>query len=124
PQAGGRTRLSAMLHCLWLMVALLLIPSLINLIPLSCLAAILLHTGYKLATPALFKKMLRKGLDQFIPFFATIVAVVFTDLLMGAGIGIVVALFYIIRANMQYASEIEVKNENGAQKLTMTLAEE
>ena len=123
-QAGGRTRQSAMLHGLWLMVALLLIPSLINLIPLSCLAAILLHTGYKLANPALFKKMLRKGLDQFIPFFATIVAVVFTDLLMGVGIGIVVALFYIIRANMQNAFKIEIKDENGAQKVTMTLAEE
>lgn len=123
-QAGGRTRQSAMLHGLWLMVALLLIPSLINLIPLSCLAAILLHTGYKLANPALFKKMLRKGLDQFIPFFATIVAVVSADLLTGVGIGIVVALFYIIRANMQNAFEIEIMEENGAQKVTMTLAEE
>lgn len=123
-QAGGRTRQSAILHSLWLLVALLVIPSLINLIPLSCLAAILLHTGYKLANPALFKKMLRKGLDQFIPFFATIVAVVFTDLLMGVGIGIVVALFYIIRANMQNAFKIEIKEEHGAQKVTMTLAEE
>mgnify|MGYP001210654202 FL=1 len=123
-QAGGRTRQSAMLHGLWLLVALLAIPALINLIPLSCLAAILLHTGYKLANPSLFKRMLRKGLDQFIPFFATIVAVVFTDLLMGVGIGIVVALFYIIRANMQNAFKIEIKEENGAQKVTMTLAEE
>ncbi|RZF58471.1 SulP family inorganic anion transporter [Sphingobacterium corticibacterium] len=123
-QAGGRTRQSAMLHGIWLLVALLAIPSLINLIPLSCLAAILLHTGYKLANPSLFKKMLRKGLDQFIPFFATIVAVVFTDLLMGVGIGIVVALFYIIRANMQNAFKMEIDEENGEKKVTMTLAEE
>ena len=123
-QAGGRTRQSAMLHGLWLLVALLAIPSLINLIPLSCLAAILLHTGYKLANPSLFKKMLRKGLDQFIPFLATIVAIVFTDLLMGVGIGIVVALFYIIRANMQNAFKMEIDEDNGEKKVTMTLAEE
>src|SRR5690606_8115476 len=123
-QAGGRTRQSAMLHGIWLLVALLAIPSLINMIPLACLAAILLHTGYKLANPSLFKKMLRKGLDQFIPFSATIVAVVFTDLLMGVGIGIVVALFYIIRANMQNAFKMEIDEENGEKKVTMTLAEE
>jgi len=123
-QAGGRTRQSAMLHGIWLLVALLAIPSLINMIPLACLAAILLHTGYKLANPSLFKKMLRKGLDQFIPFSATIVAVVFTDLLMGVGIGIVVALFYIIRANMQNAFKMEIGEENGEKKVTMTLAEE
>lgn len=123
-QAGGRTRQAAMLHGVWLLIALLAIPFLINLIPLSCLAAILLHTGYKLANPALFKSMLRKGLDQFIPFFATIVAVVFTDLLTGVGIGILVALFYIIRANMQNAFKMEIKENDGAKKVVMTLAEE
>src|SRR5690606_39084081 len=86
--AGGRTRQSAMLHGIWLLVALLAIPTLINMIPLACLAAILLHTGYKLAKPALFKQMYGKGLDQFIPFTITVAAVVFTDLLTGVGIGI------------------------------------
>src|SRR5690606_5942089 len=123
-QAGGRTRQSAMLHGVWLLAALLAIPFLINLIPLSCLAAILLHTGYKLANPSLFKRMLRKGLDQFIPFFVTIAAVVFTDLLMGVGIGIVVAVFYIIRANMQNAFKMEISEQDGEKKVTMTLAEE
>ncbi|WP_437920698.1 SulP family inorganic anion transporter [Sphingobacterium sp. LRF_L2] len=123
-QAGGRTRQSAMLHGMWLLVALLAIPSLINLIPLSCLAAILLHTGYKLAKPTLFKEMLRKGLDQFVPFFVTILAVVFTDLLMGVGIGILVAIFYIIRANMQNAFKMEIREQNGEKIVIMTLAEE
>lgn len=95
--AGGRTRQSAILHGVWLLIALLAIPSIINLIPLACLAAILLHTGYKLAKPALFQQMFRKGLDQFIPFTITVVAIVFTDLLMGVGIGIVVATCYILR---------------------------
>lgn len=123
-QAGGRTRQSAMLHGLWLLVALLAIPSIINLIPLASLAAILLHTGYKLAKPSLFKAMYRNGLDQFIPFFVTITAVVFTDLLMGVGIGILVAIFYIIRANMQNAFKMEIREQNGEKTVIMTLAEE
>ena len=123
-QAGGRTRQSAMLHGVWLLLALIAIPQLINLIPLGSLAAILLHTGYKLANPALFKKMMRKGLDQFIPFAITVLAIVFTDLLMGVGIGIVVAIFYIIRANMQNAFKMEIQDNKGEQTYIMTLAEE
>src|SRR5690606_21053757 len=123
-QAGGRTRQSAMLHGLWLLVALIVVPTVINMIPLSCLAAILLHTGYKLAKPALFKSMMRKGLDQFIPFFITIIAIVFTDLLVGVGIGILVSVFYIIRANMQNAFKLEVNEQNGEKVVVMTLAEE
>ncbi len=119
--AGGRTRQSAMLHGVWLLLAVLAIPMVINLIPLSCLAAILLHTGYKLANPALFKKMFGKGLDQFIPFLITIVAIVFTDLLMGVGIGILVATFYILKNNMKNAFYYEVKGENTA---IITLAQE
>lgn len=123
-QAGGRTRQTAMLHGLWLLLALIAIPSLINLIPLSCLAAILLHTGYKLAKPALFMHMLRKGWDQFVPFSVTIVAIVFTDLLVGVGVGIAVAVCYIIRANMRNAFKIELKEQDGDQVAIMTLAEE
>lgn len=123
-QAGGRTRQSAMLHGVWLLVALMAIPMLINLIPLSCLAAILLHTGYKLANPALFKSMLRKGLDQFIPFGITVVAIVFTDLLVGVGVGILVAVCYIIRANMNNAFKMEITGQEGNQTAVMILAEE
>ena len=119
--SGGRTRQSAIFHGLWLLVALLAIPTIINLIPLACLAAILLHTGYKLAKPALFQQMFRKGLDQFIPFATTVVAIVFTDLLTGVGIGILVATFYILRANMQNAYKFEITEEQTA---VLTLAEE
>ncbi|KAF5298093.1 hypothetical protein FQR65_LT19620 [Abscondita terminalis] len=80
--AGGRTRQSAMLHGLWLFIALLAIPTVLNMIPLSCLAAILLHTGYKLAKPALFKEMYVKGWDQVYSFLHDHrPVVVFTDLL-------------------------------------------
>ncbi|WP_257668373.1 SulP family inorganic anion transporter [Parapedobacter tibetensis] len=122
--AGGRTRQSAILHGVWLILAVLLIPIIINLIPLACLAAILLHTGYKLAKPSSFKQMWHKGLDQFVPFFVTIVAVVFTDLLTGVGVGLFVAMFYILRNNLSNAFEYDIdENEEGA-KITISLAEE
>lgn len=121
--SGGRTRQSAILHGIWLLIALLAIPTVINLIPLACLAAILLHTGYKLAKPALFKQMQRKGLDQFIPFVVTITAIVLTDLLTGVGIGIVVSTFYILRANMQNAFKFKFVGEE-RDKVVLTLAEE
>ncbi|MGK6349859.1 SulP family inorganic anion transporter [Parapedobacter sp. DT-150] len=122
--AGGRSRQSAMLHGIWLLLAVILIPTVINLIPLASLAAILLHTGYKLAKGEIFKQMWHKGLDQFIPFMVTIVAVVFTDLLTGVGVGLLVAMFYILRNNLFNAFEYDIEeNEDGA-KITFTLAEE
>jgi len=122
--SGGRTRQSAILHGLWLLVALLAIPSIINLIPLAGLAAILLHTGFKLAKPALFKQIYKKGLDQFIPFFVTVAAVVFTDLLTGVGIGIVVATFYILKANMTNAYQFNIVQKEDTDTAVLTLAEE
>ncbi len=121
--AGGRTRQSAILHGIWLLLALLAIPTAINLIPLACLAAILLHTGYKLAKPALFKQMRAKGLDQFVPFTLTIAAVVFTDLLTGVGIGILIATFYILKANMQNAYKFNILGDSN-NKAVLVLAEE
>jgi len=122
--AGGRTRQSAILHGIWLLLAVITIPTIINLIPLSCLAAILLHTGYKLAKPSAFKQMWHKGLDQFVPFIVTIVAVVLTDLLTGVGVGLVVAMFYILRNNLSNAFEYDVEENSDGAKITFTLAEE
>ena len=122
--SGGRTRQSAIFHGIWLLVALLAIPSLINYIPLGCLAAILLHTGYKLAKPELFKSMYKKGLDQFIPFAITVIAIVATDLLTGVGVGIVVATFYILRANLQNAYKFKVEEIENKTTAVLTLAEE
>jgi MFS superfamily sulfate permease-like transporter len=99
--AGARTKMSSITHGLLLLVSLLCIPFLINLIPLSCLAAILLMTGYKLTRIGLFKHMWKLGLNQFIPFVVTIVAVVLTDLLIGVGIGMLVGVFYILRTNLR-----------------------
>lgn len=123
--SGGRTRQSAMLHGMWLLIAVLAIPALINYIPLACLAAILLHTGYKLANPKIFVAMRQKGLDQLIPFVVTVLAVVFTDLLTGVGMGIIVAMFYILRANMQNSFTFSIDStEENKSTAVLTLAEE
>ncbi|RXF69505.1 SulP family inorganic anion transporter [Arcticibacter tournemirensis] len=122
--AGGKTKASAILHGLWLMLSLLLIPGLINSIPLSCLAAILLVTGYKLAKIALFKKMYKEGWAQFIPFIVTVLAVVFTDLLKGVAIGMVVGVFYILRNNLRNPYFYTIGRNGDKKVITIKLAEE
>lgn len=97
--AGARTRLSAFTHGVLLFVSVLLIPNLLNHIPLCSLAAILFVIGYKLTKPELYRKMYHSGLDQFLPFIVTVLAIVFTDLLTGVLIGIVFGFFFVIRTN-------------------------
>lgn len=104
--SGARTKTSTILHGFFLLGTVALIPALLNLIPLSSLAAILLVVGYKLAKPSLFKGLYRKGLDQFIPFVATILAILFTDLLVGIGIGMIVGLFFVARNNFHTALQL------------------
>ncbi len=94
--AGARTRWSAVLHGLLLMTFVLTIPRILNLIPLSALAAMLLFTGWKLANPALFRTSWSLGWGQFIPFTVTVVAIVLTDLLIGIAIGLSVAILFIL----------------------------
>lgn len=100
-QSGGKTKMSTILHGVLLLFAAMLIPSLLNLIPLATLAAILFVVGYKLAKPDLFKQMYRLGWVQFIPFTITVAGIVFTDLLMGIAMGMAVAIFYILRRNFR-----------------------
>jgi MFS superfamily sulfate permease-like transporter len=91
-QTGNATKLSAILHGVWLLLFFLLAPTLLTYIPLGSLAAVLFVVGYKLAKPATFKRMYASGMKHFIPFVVTILAIVFIDLLKGLGIGLVVAL--------------------------------
>ncbi|MCW5922055.1 MAG: SulP family inorganic anion transporter [Saprospiraceae bacterium] len=99
--AGARTKMAAILHGMFLLICLALIPSLLNLIPLSALAAVLILTGYKLAKISIFKEMWNNGKYQWWPFIITVVAVVFTDLLTGVGIGLAASAFAILRGNMK-----------------------
>jgi MFS superfamily sulfate permease-like transporter len=101
--AGAKTKLSAILHGILLLVCVVFIPNILNLIPYSALAAILIFVGFKLAKPAVFKEIFKRGWPQFVPFVITIFAILFTDLLIGIFVGIMVALFYLIRSNYRQA---------------------
>jgi MFS superfamily sulfate permease-like transporter len=93
--------MSAIYHGVLLLLCVALIPGLLNFIPKSALASVLIYTGYKLAKPALFRAYYKKGWDQFLPFVVTIIAILLTDLLIGVLIGIGVGLFFIIRSNFK-----------------------
>ena len=95
-ESGADSRLSTMLHGTWLLLGLALAPAILNLVPLSALAAVLIATGYKLAKPALFIVRWKQGLSQFIPFTVTVFAILFTDLLIGIAIGLVVGMGFVI----------------------------
>jgi MFS superfamily sulfate permease-like transporter len=98
-QSGARSKLSAILHGVLLLAAVVTIPQLLNRIPLSVLAAILLTVGYKLAKPALFAAMYRLGPYQFVPFMVTVVGILATDLLIGIGLGLAAAVFALLLTN-------------------------
>lgn len=102
-QAGAKTKLSAILHGILILICVAFVPGLLNMIPKAALAAILIYTGYKLAKPSLALDYFKKGWEQFMPFIVTILAIVFTDLLKGVLIGIAVGIFYIIRSNFRTA---------------------
>jgi len=97
--AGGESRLSTILHGILLALCVLLIPTVLNLIPLASLAAVLLMVGYKLSRVQLYKQMYALGVEQYLPFIATIVGVLFTDLLRGIAIGMGISIFFILRKN-------------------------
>ncbi len=97
--AGGQTKLSAFVHGIFLLLSVLFLSSFLNQIPLSALAAVLLVVGFKLTKPALFKSQFKLGAEQFIPFIVTIIAILFTDLLIGICVGLAVGIFFILKAN-------------------------
>jgi MFS superfamily sulfate permease-like transporter len=100
-QSGGRSKLSAFLHGVLILVCALSIPQVLNLIPLASLAAILMVVGYKLAKPSLVRDMYSRGRSEFIPFVVTILGIVFSDLLTGIGIGMLFAIFFILYKNYE-----------------------
>jgi len=123
---GAQTKLSAILHGFWLLLSAITIASFLNLIPLASLATILIMVGYKLAKPKLFKQMYQLGWEQFIPFIVTIVAIVFTDLLTGIGLGLVVAVFFTLHhsyRNSHYIKQTRSTKE-GKEVYELVLAEE
>jgi len=123
---GGKTKTSAILHGVFLLISAIFIANLLNLIPLASLAAILLMVGYKLAKPSLFKQMYKLGWEQFIPFIATIIAIIATDLLKGITVGILVGIFYTLRHSYRNSHHVKdiISDENGMAVHHLVLAEE
>lgn len=101
--SGGQTRMSCFFHGIFLAISVLFFAKYLNMIPLACLAAILLQTGYKLAKPSMIREFYNKGWNQFLPFAITVVAILFTDLLEGIVIGMVVGIIFVLRANFHEA---------------------
>lgn len=122
-QSGGQTKLSAVVHGFWLLLAVFVLPEVLNMIPLASLAAILLVVGYKLAKPATFVRMAKHGGRQFAPFVITVLAIVATDLLTGIGIGLAAAIVAILWDHYKRPLEGLVRDDN-VKRCTLTLGRE
>ncbi|QDU27958.1 Carbonic anhydrase 2 [Anatilimnocola aggregata] len=120
--ADAQTKLSAVIHGVLMLVCVGLLPMWLNLIPLSCLAAILLITGAKLVSPALVKQMWNDGRYQFIPFAVTVVAIILSDLLIGILVGLAVSLVFILNSNMRRPIRRSVEKHLGGDVLHIELA--
>lgn len=120
--AGAKTKLSAIIHGVLLLICVVFLPTWLNTIPLSCLAAILLVTGIKLASPQLVRQMWNEGRYQFIPFIVTVVSIVFTDLLVGVLIGLAVAIGFILNSNLRQPLRLFVEKHLGGNVTHIQLA--
>lgn len=124
-QSGGRTKLSAVLHGLWLLVAVFTIAGLLRMVPLASLAAILLLVGYKLAKPTLFKAMWKQGLPQFVPFIVTVGFMTLTnDLLRGVALGLAVAFIHILWKNYKVPFHFDPNKYKPGMPVYLTLSED
>lgn len=122
--AGARTKISAMSHGAILLIAAYSVPTFLNLIPLASLAAILLMVGYKLSKFGLYRNMFRLGPEQFVPFMATVVGILLTDLLKGIGIGMAVAIFFILKKNYKHSYHYKEEKHQHRETITLRLSEE
>ncbi len=124
-QSGGQTKLSAIIHGFLLLISVIIIPTVLNFIPLSVLAAVLFLVGYKLAKPQLFVQMYKAGWKQSTPFIVTVLGIVLGDLLVGIGLGLLVGICVILIKSYQNSYFLHKENVgDGGKTVKMTLAEE
>lgn len=124
-QSGNKTKMSAIIHGFLLLISVILIPRLLNMIPLSVLAAILFIVGYKLAKPALFKTMYDLGWKQFVPFIVTVLGIIFIDLLIGLALGLLVGIVVVLIKSYQNSHFLHIEGEDvDDNTIKMTLAEQ
>jgi MFS superfamily sulfate permease-like transporter len=122
--AGAKSKMSAIIHGVLLLVSVLAIPKVLNKIPLATLAAVLLLVGYKLANPKTVKHFWEKGKYQFIPFIATFGAVVFTDLLKGVALGMIISVIFVLKGNMKRAYHFRKEEYHDGDIIHIDLAQE
>ncbi len=122
--ADSRTKLSTILHGFFLLICVALIPGVLNLIPLSALACILIMVGYKLSKPSLFLEIYRLGWNQFLPFIVTIIGIVFVDLLVGLGLGCCVGAAVLLIRNYKNSHFLHMETGNEKKQLRIILAED
>jgi MFS superfamily sulfate permease-like transporter len=122
--AGSRTKMSTVFHGILLFASVMFIPGLLNLIPLACLAAILLMVGYKLTKVSLFRNQAKLGWDQFLPFIITILGIVLFDLLIGIGLGMGIAMVFILLRNYQNSYLLDDRKEEIDGSVRIILSEE
>lgn len=120
-QAGAKTKVSAFVHGVFLLLSVLLIPFLINLIPYASLSAILILTGFGLTKLRIYKSLFKLGLKQFIPFISTIIIILVTDLLIGVSIGLLISVYYIIKENFKENYNLEKNHLQGLDYYTLKL---
>lgn len=121
---GAKSKLSTIVHGILLLTSVLFIPTLLNLIPLASLAGILIVIGYKLSKIQVYRDLYRLGLDQFLPFLSTVIAVLLTDLLTGIAIGFAFSVFFILRKNYKNNYRTETSTVDGEEELKIVLSEE
>ncbi len=122
--SGARTKLSAIAHGVFLLLAVVAIPRVLNMIPMASLAAILIMIGLKLASFKVFKHIWSTGKHQFVPFIITVIAVVLTDLLKGVAIGLVVSVYFILKGNMKLAYFFKREEHQEGETIHIDLAQE
>ncbi|MDQ3394553.1 MAG: SulP family inorganic anion transporter, partial [Bacteroidota bacterium] len=122
-ESGGKTKTGTVVHGILLIGCVMFIPKLLNMIPLSALAAILLMVGFKLTNPGLYRSQLKRGKGQFIPFIVTVIAIMFTDLLIGISIGMVIGVFFILKANLDTPYFLRGENHTEEKKFKIKLSE-
>ena len=122
--AGAKTKMSTILHGVLILVCVIVIPGILNMIPLGALAAILLMTGYKLAKLSIFKQMFANGKYQWIPFVITVLAVVRLDLLTGVALGLAANIIAILYGNLKNSYYFHKEKHNEGETIHIRLSEE
>lgn len=120
-QSGAKSKVSAITHGGLLLLSVVALPHVLNLIPLAVLASVLLVVGYKLAKPALFKSIYAEGWTQFVPFVVTILGIVFTDLLTGIALGMVVAVMVILQRNYRNSHFLHIQESDSGDRHSVRL---